>query len=53
MYSVPTPQYGQYLTHAHNHITPAMAAMDNYFVLVRTYQVWTVWSGTVFEGLDP
>ena len=21
---VPTPRYGQYLTHAHNHITPAV-----------------------------
>ena len=22
---VPTPQYGQYFTHAHNHITPVMS----------------------------
>ena len=24
----PAPQYGQYLKHAHNHITPVVAAMD-------------------------
>ena len=35
---VPTPQYSQYLTHAHNHITPAVAAMDSCFVLIRTHQ---------------
>ena len=35
---LPTPQYGQYLTHAHSHITPAVAAMDSCFVLVRTDQ---------------
>ena len=23
-----TPRYGQYLTHAHNHITTAVAAID-------------------------
>ena len=31
---VPTPKYGQYLTHAHNHITPAVAAMDSCFALL-------------------
>ena len=25
---VPTPRYSQYLTHARNQITPAVAAMD-------------------------
>ena len=35
---VPTPPYGQYLTHAHNHINPAVAAMDGCFVLIRTHQ---------------
>ena len=34
---VPTPRYGQYLTHAHNHITPVVAAMDSCFVLIRTH----------------
>ena len=34
---VPTPRYGQYLTHAHNHITPVLAAMDSCFVLFRTH----------------
>ena len=33
-----TPRYGQYLTHAHSHITWAVAAMDSCFVLVRTHQ---------------
>ena len=35
---LPTSRYGQYLTHAHSHITPAVAAMDSCFVLVRTDQ---------------
>ena len=35
---VPTPRYGQYLTHAHNHITPAVAAMDSCFALFGAYQ---------------
>ena len=36
---VPTPQYGQYLTHAHNHITRAVAAMESYFVLIGAHQL--------------
>ena len=32
---IPTPQYGQYLTHAHKHITPLM---DSCFVLIRTHE---------------
>ena len=36
---VPTPQYGQYLTHAHSHITPALAAMDSCFVLIRIHGI--------------
>ena len=31
---VPTPWYGQYLTHAHNHITLFLAAMDSCFALI-------------------
>ena len=32
------PRGLQYLTHAHSHITLAVAAMDSCFVLVRTHQ---------------
>ena len=32
-HTLPTQRYGQYLTHAHNHITPAVAAMESCFVL--------------------
>ena len=32
------PRGLQYLTHAHSHITLAVAAMDSRFVLVRTHQ---------------
>ena len=32
------PGSGQYLTHAHSHITQAVAAMDSCFGLVRPYQ---------------
>ena len=35
---VPTPRYGQYLRHAHNHITPAVAAMDSCFALTGAHQ---------------
>ena len=35
---VPTPRYGHYLTHAHNHINPAVAAMDSYFALIGAHQ---------------
>ena len=35
---VPSPRYGQYLTRAHNLITPEEAAMDSCFVLIRTHQ---------------
>ena len=35
---LPTPRYGQYLTHAHNHITRAVAAMDSCFALVGAHQ---------------
>ena len=37
-HTLPTLQYGQYLTHVHNHITSAVAAMDSCFFLVRTHQ---------------
>ena len=37
--TLPTPRYGhQYLTRSHIHITPAVAAKDGCFVLVRTHQ---------------
>ena len=35
---VPTPRYGQYLIRAHNHITPAVAAMDSCFALIGAHQ---------------
>ena len=35
---VPTPRYGHYLMHAHNHITPAVAAMYSYFALIGAHQ---------------
>ena len=35
----PTPLYGHYLTHAHNHITPAVSAMKSCFVLIITHQL--------------
>ena len=35
---VPTPRYGQYLMHAHNHITPSVVAMDSCFALIGAYQ---------------
>ena len=35
---LPTPRYGQYLTHAHNHITRVVAAMDSCFALVGAHQ---------------
>ena len=33
----PGPRSGQYLTHAHSHITREVAAMDSRFVLVSTH----------------
>ena len=37
-HTLPTPRYSQYLMHAHNNITSAVAAMDSCFILVRTHQ---------------
>ena len=37
----PTSRYGQYLAHAHNHITRAVAAMDSCFAFVGTHQAAT------------
>ena len=34
----PAPRYGQYLTHAHNHITLAMTAMDSCVTLIGAHQ---------------
>ena len=36
--TLPTPWYGQYLTHAHNHITRAVAAMGSCFALIGAHQ---------------
>ena len=33
-----TPRYGQYLTHVHNHITLAGAAMDSCFAVIGAHQ---------------
>ena len=35
---VPTPQYGHYLTHAHNHITPVVAAVDSCVAPIGAHQ---------------
>ena len=35
---MPTPQRGQYLMHVHNHITPALAAVDSCFALIGANQ---------------
>ena len=37
-HTLPTPRYGQYLTHAYNHITRAVAAMDSCFALIGAHQ---------------
>ena len=37
-HTLPTPWYGQYLTHTLNHNTKTVAAMDSCFVLVRIHQ---------------
>ena len=34
---IPTPRYSHYLTHAHNHITCEVEAMDSCFALVRAH----------------
>ena len=34
----PTPRYGHYLTHAHNHITPVVAAMDSCVAPIGAHQ---------------
>ena len=38
MKHTPTPWCGQELTHAYSHISPAVAAMKSFFVLIRTHQ---------------
>ena len=37
-YSNTNPRSGHYLTHAHSHITQAVAAMDSYFGLLWPHQ---------------
>ena len=36
---IPTSRYGQYLTHAHNHITRLVAAIDSCFALIGLIRV--------------
>ena len=36
--AIANPLPGQYLTHAHSHITRAVAAMDSCFAFVRAHQ---------------
>ena len=36
---VPSLRYDQYLMHAHNHITRAVAAMDSWFALIEAHQL--------------
>ena len=42
-HTLPTPRYGQYLTHAHNHITEAVAAMDSCFALIGAQHHGSRW----------
>ena len=37
---LPTPRYGQYLTHAHNHITRAVAATARVIWLCACVRYW-------------
>ncbi|CAH3196311.1 unnamed protein product, partial [Porites evermanni] len=46
-HTLPTPRSGQYLTHAHSHITPAVAAMDSGFVLAKDE---TAFRGCHYQG---
>ena len=48
---VPSPWYGQYRTHAHNHITRAVAAMESCFALIGAHQVGS--KGSRRAGLLP
>ena len=53
-HTLPTPRYGEYHTHAHNHITPAVAAVDSCFVLVRTHRHGTaITVSLTFTDLAP
>ena len=36
---VPSLRYGQYLMHAHNHITRAVASTDSWFALIGIHQL--------------
>ena len=46
-HTLPTPRSGQYLTHAHSHITPSVAAMDSGFVLAKDE---TAFHGCHYQG---
>ena len=37
---VPTPRYGQYLTHAHSHITRLVAVMDSFYPYWGSSGLW-------------
>ena len=37
-HTLPTPRYGQYLTHANNHITRTVPAMESCFALIGAHQ---------------
>ena len=47
-----TPRYGQYLTHAYNRITPAVAAIDSCFVLIGAHRHGMA-VGSMSEGKWP
>ena len=40
---IPRSRYGQYLAHAHNHITRAVAAMNSCFASFGVHQAATAW----------
>ena len=48
---MPTPQRGQYLMHVHNHITPALAAVDSCFALIGANQHGKALDNTGRENL--
>ena len=47
--TLPTPRYGQYLTHALNHNTKSVAAMNTCFVLVSQHGIASMVSLTITD----
>ena len=47
--TLPTPRYGQYLTHALNHNTKSVAAMNTCFVLVSQHGIASTVSLTITD----